>query len=90
MSISEKNKKAILEHFSINMNSPSDRKIHKKINQTPNNIANSKISNAFFENFGKANPDEFYYHREVDGSDVQAFVEYDGTIKYDPYTVMKN
>lgn len=95
MSITEKNKKAIFDHFlldqplDINKPDKSNKNHVHKSKQEPTNIANRKIGNAFFGNFGKKEEFHDFYHRDDMENDVDAFVDI-GEIVYDPYIVMKN
>lgn len=93
MSITEKNKKAIFDHFlldqpSSDTNKNKEKHVHKS-KQEPTNIANRKIGNAFFGNFGKKEEFHDFYHRDDMENDIDAFVDI-GEIVYDPYIVMKN
>lgn len=65
----------------------------KETKQLPTNLANRKLGEEFFKNFGKPQTpgfEEFYYHRYDEEKDVDAFKNNDGEIVYDPYVVMKN
>lgn len=102
MSISDKNKKAIFEHFSINESKPSSRSTQQPIKQTeiqpkpskqlPTNIANRRLGEEFFGNFGKPEEQPEYYYRDDETPDnsKDAFINNDGEIVYDPYVVLKN
>lgn len=109
MSITNDNKKKLFEHFAIDQSlSPKvhSSTMHNKTDklkntdvpqkdskQTPTNLANRRLGEAFFGDFGKPttpSSEEFYYHREDDGSDTNVFVDNDGEVVYDPYVVMKN
>lgn len=109
MSISKNNKDAIFKHFSIESDDSKSRNpsflqkpIHKNprlknpqkdTKQQPTNLANRRLGEEFFKNFGKPEipgAEQFYYHRHDDGEDVDAFKDNDGETVYDPLVVMKN
>jgi hypothetical protein len=109
MSISQTNQNAIFKHFSIKPYEPNDSNEsqskmlasknprledpQKDTKQQPTNIANRRLGEEFFKNFGKPetpSSEQFYYHRYDDEKDVDAFKDSDGETVYDPYVVMKN
>lgn len=107
MSISDKNKKAILEHFSIDEKpiKPLKPIKHKESfpskqsdiqpnpgKQLPTNLANRRLGEEFFGNFGKPEEHPEYYYRDDETPDnsKDAFLNNDGEVVYDPYVVMRN
>mgnify|MGYP003391220246 CR=1 FL=1 len=102
MSISDKNKKAIFEHFSINeIGKPRDKNRReykekesseikpKHDKQLPTNLANRRLGEEFFGIFGKPDEQPEYYYRDEE-TQADAFVNNDGDMVYDPYIVLKN